>query len=66
MTELGYMLSKEDFIRKIKTDSEFSQKWGLHIEERELSLEERFNIRYPGGKFSAFQENYPNTLPSSG
>ena len=53
--------SKESFINKIKTDAKFSKKWGLKIEERELSLEERFNIRYPGGKFSAFQENWPNT-----
>ncbi len=52
---------KESFINKCKSDTEFSQKWGLQIEERELSLEERFNIRYPGGKFSVFQENYPNT-----
>ena len=29
------------FINKCKTDSEFSEKWGLKIEERELSLEER-------------------------
>ena len=21
----------------------------------------QFNLRYPGGKFSVFQENYPNT-----
>jgi hypothetical protein len=53
--------SQEEFINKCKTDTEFSEKWGLKIEERELSLEERFNIRYPGGKFSVFQENYPNT-----
>ncbi len=53
--------TKEEFINKCKTDTEFSEKWGLKIEERELSLEERFNIRYPGGKFSVFQENYPNT-----
>jgi hypothetical protein len=33
--------SKEEFINKCKTDSEFSEKWGLKIEERELSLEER-------------------------
>ena len=33
--------SKESFIRKCKTDSEFSEKWGLKIEERELSFEER-------------------------
>ena len=38
------IISKEDFINKIKTDSEFSEKWGLKIEERELSLEERKTI----------------------
>ena len=53
--------SQERFINKCKTDTEFSEKWGFKIEERELSLEERFNIKYPGGKFSIFQENYPNT-----
>ena len=35
---------KDRFINKIKTDSEFSEKWGLKIEERELSLEERKSI----------------------
>jgi hypothetical protein len=54
-------LLEEEFINKCKTNTEFSKKWGLKIEERELSLEERFNIRYPGGKFSVFQENYTNT-----
>jgi hypothetical protein len=34
-------LLEEEFIRKIKTDSEFSQKWGIQIEERELSVKER-------------------------
>jgi hypothetical protein len=34
-------ISKTWFIDKIKTDPEFSEKWGLTIEERELSLEER-------------------------
>ena len=32
---------QEEFIDKCKTDPEFSEKWGLKIEERELSLEER-------------------------
>ena len=32
------------FIHRIKKDSEFSEKWGLQIEERELSLEERIKI----------------------
>ena len=35
------IFSKEEFINKCKTDNEFSEKWGLKIEERELSLEER-------------------------
>lgn len=35
--------TKEEFINKCKTDSEFSEKWGLKIEERELSDEERYN-----------------------
>ena len=34
-------LDKEEFINKCKTNPEFSEKWGLTIEERELSLEER-------------------------
>ena len=32
---------KLQFIDKCNTDSEFSEKWGVKIEERELSLEER-------------------------
>ena len=35
------LLSQEEFINKCKTDSEFSERWGLKIEERELSLEEK-------------------------
>jgi hypothetical protein len=31
----------QEFIKKIKTDDKFSEKWGLKIDERELSLEER-------------------------
>jgi len=36
--------SKEQFINKCKTDPEFSEKWGLKIEERELSLDERYEL----------------------
>ena len=51
------LLSKEEFVNKCKTDTEFSENWGLKIEERELSLEERralvtqemFNQIYNGG-----------------
>jgi hypothetical protein len=38
------ILSQEEFIDKIKTDPEFSKKWGLTIEERELSREERIEF----------------------
>ena len=37
-------LTKEELINKCKTDKEFSEKWGLKIEERELSLEERLEL----------------------
>jgi hypothetical protein len=31
-----WTLTKEEFINKCKTDSEFSEMWGLKIEEREV------------------------------
>ena len=36
--------NKEEFINKCKTNPEFSERWGLKIEERELSLEERYDL----------------------
>ena len=41
------ILTQEEFINKCKTDPEFSEKWGLKIEERELSLEERHQLALP-------------------
>ena len=35
--------------------------YGFQVYTRELSLEERFELYKPGGKFSAFQEQYPGT-----
>jgi hypothetical protein len=40
------ILTRGEFINKIKTDPEFSETWGLKIEERELSHDERFRIAY--------------------
>ena len=56
----GRPLTKEEFIEKCKTDSEFSQKWGLKIEEQELSAKER--IELAGGKI---QEKYPALIEQS-
>jgi hypothetical protein len=36
--------SKELFIFEIKNNPEFSERWGLTIEERELSFEERTQL----------------------
>jgi hypothetical protein len=38
--------NKEMFIGLCTFDTEFSEKWGLKIEERELSLEERQNLYF--------------------
>ena len=37
-------LTQQEFINKCKTDTEFSEKWGLKIEERELFRLERINV----------------------
>jgi len=36
-----HLYLQQEFINKCKTDPEFSEKWGLKIEVRELSMEER-------------------------
>jgi len=40
-----YLMGKEEFINKCKTDTEFSEMWGLKIEERELSHKERSDLK---------------------
>ena len=63
---------QEQFINKCKTDSEFAKKWGLQIEERELSESERVQIYYKkhnkgrvGNKITKFilnNDNIPTKL----
>jgi|688.fasta_scaffold219479_4 hypothetical protein len=38
--------TKPQFEYRCKTDTEFSEKWGLKIEEHELSLEDRIQFYY--------------------
>ena len=38
------VFNKEEFINKIKTDNKFAEKWGLKIEERELTTQERKDL----------------------
>ena len=39
-----HLYLQQEFINKCKTDPEFSEKWGLKIEERELDMMERWKI----------------------
>jgi hypothetical protein len=60
LTTVYRQYTKKDLIEKIKTDVKFSEKWGLKIEERELSLEER--VELAGGKI---QDKYPALVEMS-
>ena len=44
LVAIGWPSTQEEFINKCKTDTEFSEKWGLKIEERELSRQERSKL----------------------
>ena len=46
-TDKWYLYNKEEFINKCKTDPEFSERWGLKIEERELRYKERIKMARP-------------------
>ena len=55
-----WILSKEEFVNRCKTNPEFSKTWELKIEERELSPKER--IELAGGKL---QDKYPALVEMS-
>ena len=70
----GLILPKEEFINNCKTNPEFSEKWGIKIEEKELSTQERnewFQIHLNGNNpfmksdwkdFELDQQNIPTKL----
>ena len=64
----GNLMSKNQFITNIKYDYWFSEKWGLKIEERELSLEERSKIwnetHNPAGNIYTHNQYDENNLPT--
>ena len=69
-----WTLKKEEFINICKTNPEFSERWGLKIEERELSTQERnewFQVHLNGNNpfmksdwkdFELDQQNIPTKL----
>jgi hypothetical protein len=44
LVAIGWPSTQEEFINKCKTDTEFSERWGLKIDERELNYEERIKL----------------------
>ena len=48
--------NKETFVEECKTDNEFSERWGLKIEERELSLEERVRLIMDTSEYRNYTE----------
>lgn len=66
--------SKETFVNECKTNTEFSERWGFEIEERELSTDERnkwFQINLNGNNplmksdwkdYELDQQNIPTKL----
>jgi hypothetical protein len=55
-TFIGKNISLHEYIHWIKTDDKFSRKWGLKIEERELSRTEREDYYYKNGNIEGIVE----------
>lgn len=56
MSGKKFIISKEEFVDKCKTDTEFSETWGLAIEEREMSRKERSDYYYKHGNSEGIVE----------
>lgn len=57
-----FYLTKEEFINKCKTDSEFSKEWGLWIEEIDLTYPERYKIWFKNNYETGMEFN-ENIVP---
>lgn len=57
-------LTIAQFVEEIKTNNEFAEKWGIKIEEKELSLEERYNMWFNNNYETGMEKFFnPNELP---
>jgi hypothetical protein len=60
----GKKMSKEEFIEFIKTNNEFSNHWGLKIEEIILSAERRYHIWFTNNYQSGMERYFDtNNIP---
>ena len=57
-----HLYLKEEFIDKCKKDPEFSETWGLKIEERELSLLERYELMKKLDNWISVHYKEPKTM----
>ena len=62
MSGKKFIISQEEFINKCKTNPEFSEKWGLKIEERELSLLERYELMKKLDNWISVHYKEPKTM----
>jgi hypothetical protein len=61
-----WTLKKEEFINICKTNPEFSEKWGLKIEERELSLFEKTTLYSTKTGQKDWKERVETTIENQG
>jgi hypothetical protein len=58
------IMTKEEFVDMVKTDYEFSDKWGLKIEEIILSDERRYHIWFTNNYETGMERHFdPNNIP---
>ena len=62
MTELGHMLTHEEFINKCQTDDDFANRWGCKIEIKELSLTERYELMKKLDNWVSVHYKEPKTM----
>ena len=56
---------KEMFVGLCTSDKTFSEKWGLKIDERELSLEERYHLWFTNNYETGMERYFdPNKTPN--
>jgi hypothetical protein len=64
LNDISRIWTKEEFVNKIKTDKKFSERWGLKIEEHELSEERRYNIWFNNNYETGMERFFnPEDLP---
>ena len=62
MTELGHMLTHEEFINECQTNDDFANRWGCKIEIKELNLTERYELMKKLDNWVSVHYKEPKTM----